>query len=62
MKDFADARWSDLLAVFAATAVILIAVNLIRDQVFLSSTSLISLLLAGALVAAALAYAKRRAS
>jgi len=41
--------------------VILIAVNLIRDQVFLSSTSLISLLLAGALVAAALAYAKRRA-
>jgi hypothetical protein len=60
VKDFADVRWRDLLAVFAATVVILIAVSVIRDHVLLSSTALISLPLGGVLAAVALAYAKRR--
>jgi hypothetical protein len=60
VKDLADARWRDLLAVFAGTVVIVIAVSVIRDQVLLSSTALVGLPLGGALAAVALAYAKRR--
>ena len=61
MKDFADVRWRDLLAVFAATVLILMTASIIRDDVLLSSTALVGLLLGGALVALALAFAKRRA-
>ena len=60
MKDFADASWRDLLAVFIVTAVILVAISIIRDQVLLSSTALVGLPLGGALAAGALALAKRR--
>ena len=56
MKDFADARWRDLFAVFIATVVLLVAINLTRGDVLLSSTALVGLPLGGAL-----AYAKRRA-
>ncbi len=61
MKDFADARWRDLFAVFIATVVLLMAINVIRGDVLLSSTALVCVLLGGVLVALALAYAKRRA-
>jgi hypothetical protein len=61
MKDFADGRWRDLFAVFIATVVLLVAINLIRGDVLLSSTALVGVPLGGALVALALAYAKRRA-
>ena len=44
---------------FALTAVILIAVSIVRDGVFLPTSSLIGLPLGGALVAVALAFAKR---
>ncbi len=60
MNDFADARWRDLLAVWICTAALLMAINLIRGDVLLSSLQLVSLLLGGALVALAMSYAKRR--
>jgi hypothetical protein len=61
MKDFADGRWRDLFAVFIATVVLLVAINLIRGDVWLSSTALVGVPLGGAVAALALAYAKRRA-
>lgn len=61
MKDFADAHWRDLFAVFIAAVVLLMAINLIRGDVLLPSTALVGVPLGGALAAFALAYAKRRA-
>jgi len=61
MNDFADARWRDLLAVWICTAALLMAINLIRGDVLLSSEALVGVPLGGAIAALALAYAKRRA-
>jgi hypothetical protein len=60
VKDFADARWRDLFAVLIGTVVLLMAINLIRGDVVLSSTALVGVPLGGALAALALAYVKRR--
>lgn len=61
MNDFAEARWRDLLAVFMVTAVLLVVVSIMRDGVLLSFPATVGLPLGGALVAGALALAKRRA-